>query len=616
MISRTLILSCVFILTSSVLGQLSPGDLHQKHEHLEGVAQCVRCHEIGTKEFRSQCLSCHALVKDRIEQGLGLHAQAAYSTCETCHSDHHGRTFEMVHWPNGTEKFDHSLTGFTLKGTHAKAACRDCHNAKSMAKPELLKAVGKDLERTFLGLAATCASCHVDPHREQFGKDCMSCHREDSWKPAALFDHQKAAFSLKGAHRDVSCEQCHALESEPEPFRRFKPIAHDDCTDCHADDTHFGQFKQDCVTCHVENHFKPASQFDHQQASFPLTGKHKLVECEGCHTLIRSNNRSVTYVRYANIQHQVCSDCHRDPHQSRLGARCEDCHQTSGWQDQMKAFDHAKTRYPLKGKHIDVACRLCHSENKVNHTIAFMHCNDCHSDSHIGQFKHRPSQGECGECHQVEGFLPAQFGVNDHAECRFPLKGAHLATPCVQCHTTQPILGVQTQKFRFEQQTCDACHVDPHDSQQYPTLVQLGCEGCHQDTSWRNSIFDHKLTSFPLEGEHQKARCSDCHVFTDPESKVFTSVDSNCSSCHSDPHRSQFAARAENQCASCHQSTQWDALVFDHQHDSRFNLEGAHIDVACNQCHPSQQDSLGTFTRYTPIDIRCETCHDSAGGNQ
>jgi hypothetical protein len=69
--------------------------------------------------------------------------------CATCHSDHHGRKFDMVRFDE--KKFDHNLAGYKLEGAHAKVDCRECH------KPDYVDDVNlKKRRETFLGLGQQC----------------------------------------------------------------------------------------------------------------------------------------------------------------------------------------------------------------------------------------------------------------------------------------------------------------------------------------------------------------------------------------------------------------------------------------------------------------------------
>ena len=53
--------------------------------------------------------------------GQGYHAASCIrkQDCINCHSDHHGRNFEMIRFDQ--ETFDHDLTGYILEGKHKRA---------------------------------------------------------------------------------------------------------------------------------------------------------------------------------------------------------------------------------------------------------------------------------------------------------------------------------------------------------------------------------------------------------------------------------------------------------------------------------------------------------------
>ena len=91
----------------------------------------------------------------------------------------------------------------------------------------------------FANASTRCSECHENPHADQFGArgtDCASCHNSNKWKPS-LFDHEKTAFSLKGAHENVACVDCHTTKREIEGtavlFYKPTPTA---CAACHAGD--------------------------------------------------------------------------------------------------------------------------------------------------------------------------------------------------------------------------------------------------------------------------------------------------------------------------------------------------------------------------------------------
>ena len=181
----TLLLSVM--LPASALAQLSPGDLATPHSDLEGVANCISCHELGKGPSDRLCLDCHAEIDERLKSRRGYHhrlMQDRENACPKCHSDHNGRDFELVHWPDGQERFDHTLTGYKQEGAHAGLKCRQCHQQKYIVSDLRVLRQNIDLDRTFLGLDTRCLDCHKDRHQGQLKDDCTRCHDQQQWKPA------------------------------------------------------------------------------------------------------------------------------------------------------------------------------------------------------------------------------------------------------------------------------------------------------------------------------------------------------------------------------------------------------------------------------------------------
>lgn len=531
--------------------QLSPGKLSRAHADLEGLRNCTRCHESGRGVSARLCLDCHRLLKQRIEQGKGLHAQPDYKQCQTCHSEHHGRRFQMIFWPEGEEGFNHELTGFKLEGAHAELKCRDCHKPAFISDPGPLKKAGKDLKQTFLGLKRDCLNCHQDTHRGQLSRNCLKCHSMKDWKPAPNFDHQKTHFPLVGKHRTVACKDCHPTK-----------------TDHKYPDQH-------------------------------------------------------TYVQFTGLRFDQCSACHEDVHRGKLGKTCDRCHTPRSWTQMRQAsFDHSQTRFPLKGRHADLACEKCHKPGVPRGNLKFARCLDCHQDYHQGIFAKRASRGDCVECHSEEGFTPARFSLAKHQKTRFPLEGAHMAVPCNQCHSkVRRTNGEEFVRIRFEPLVCQTCHSDPHQGSVESLVKTAGCQSCHNTEAWEEVTFDHAQTQFPLEGRHATIKCTDCHQ---PDRKgggqkliALRKLSVQCEDCHEDIHLGQFARHkvqggvtvAFTDCGRCHTPQNWQPSRFDHNRDSRFSLEGAHEQVPCADCHPSEQKGDLTLVRFKPLSTQCRSCH-------
>lgn len=529
-----------------LFAQISPGPLSEPHAKLEGSTNCLKCHEAGKGVSAAKCLSCHTQLRARIAAKKGLHAQPIYQRCERCHNDHHGRAFQLIRWE--PSKFDHRISGFPLEGAHAKVQCRECHKTRS-----------------FLGLSQACTSCHRNPHHAQLTA-CTSCHLLTAWKPAPKFDHARARFPLTGLHAKVACAKCH-------PTPAFRGVAFAKCTDCHKD-PHAGRFGTTCTQCHSTAGpaawtvqiatLQNTGAFDHSRTGFPLTGAHASAKCAECH---RTKSFQGTP--------RACSSCHRDPHEGRLGKSCERCHSTSAFRP-VTNFDHARTRFPLTGRHTTTRCAQCHTGGKLRGLP--MTCNGCHRDVHQGRLGN-----DCTRCHTTASFT--RVASFDHQQTRFPLRGVHARLKCESCHTRGRAL-----KFaRFDR--CTGCHRDVHAGQ-----FQADCTTCHTVERFLPSTFTveaHQKTTFPLAGAHLAVPCNSCHVQRDGLTQFRIPV-TNCSSCHRNPHRGEVT-----NCTSCHRVESWSRITFDHSKTS-FPLEGAHARVPCTSCHK---------TGFKAVPRQCVACH-------
>ena len=129
-----------------------------------------------------------------------------------------------------------------------------------------------------------------------------------------------------------------------------------------------------------------------------------------------------------------------------------------------RKFDHAKTGYPLVGRHAALACASCHVQPATKVHLKFARCADCHKDPHRGVFKTQ----DCKACHKETGFVGGTF---DHSkETRFPLEGKHAPLACASCHKGAALTpGVAPARrvvdFRGARPDCASCHADVHKGQ-------------------------------------------------------------------------------------------------------------------------------------------------------
>jgi hypothetical protein len=339
------------------------------------------------------------------------------------------------------------------------------------------------------------------------------------------------------------------------------------CTKCHAAGQRLS--KENCLECHKE-----------------LQGR--VAQGKGFH---------------GRLPDKACEDCHHE-HQGRGFALVD-------WGDAgQKGFDHAKTGWPLQGKHAKVKCEDCHdsrrvAEGAVREVLAKgrrsllgapLSCAGCHFDEHRGQ-----TGGDCQKCHDAAAWKPAK-GF-DHQRTAYPLAGAHLKVACDKCH---PKLvdpngkggfpaAVSAQYLKMKPlpfQACTDCHKDPHQNRFGPA-----CATCHVVEGWRvvkgeaGKAGFHDKTRYPLRGAHARVECKSCHgPFAGQKRAVYKNMAFGaCTDCHQDAHVGQLGKRGSPQaaCDRCHDLQGWVPVRYelaDHQ-KGRYPLEGAHRAVACDRCH-------------------------------
>ena len=273
--------------TESKWSKVKPYDHSKTKFALEGAHKdvgCATCHAGELyKDIARTCVSCHRL--------QDVHSGRYGPKCETCHNQSKWKTV----------RFDHDKTKYPLRGAHVRVKCDACH-------------IG-DIYRQ--KLATTCVSCHKkdDPHKNELGSHCERCHNDRNWRQESSFDHDITRFPLIGLHASVPCEECHRS-----PIYKNEPVA---CEKCHKD-KHEGRLGSKCSYCHNPNGWT-RWRYDHAtQAKYPLTGAHRKIMCEACHTTKNSPNLKLA---------TDCYYCHRkdDAHIGALGQLCERCHATEDW---------------------------------------------------------------------------------------------------------------------------------------------------------------------------------------------------------------------------------------------------------------------------------------------
>ena len=132
------------------------------------------------------------------------------------------------------------------------------------------------------------------------------------------------------------------------------------CSTCHAD-VHLGQVGTACQRCHAVEaaRFAPI-RFSHESGAFPLTGRHRTLECAKCHPSEKATFPAGTgTARRLNPVSRECLSCHKDPHLGQVNAACVTCHSTATFKIPVYPHPGQETMYSV-GRHDKLACRSCH----------------------------------------------------------------------------------------------------------------------------------------------------------------------------------------------------------------------------------------------------------------
>lgn len=277
---------------------------------------------------------------------------------------------------------------------------------------------------------------------------------------------------------------------------------------------------------------------------------------------------------------------------------------------------------PLVEGHADIEakCEKCHKN--FDQSAQDRLCLDCHEDIDkdiVGKLGYHGKDGkvtavECRSCHTDHIGRTADINLLDadtfdHDLSDYPLEDAHLQAGCAQCHKKDEL-------YRDAKSDCYSCHRDDDVHQ-----GELGeeCENCHDLKSWKKAGFDHDKTDFKLRDAHDKIECSACH----PD-EHYVDIPVSCNSCHklNDVHAGSYGV----ECEDCHNEREWPEILFNHDRDTDYPLEGRHKNVSCKACHGNDvKRKLGTdcINCHKQDDAhrgrygeKCEQCHSIRTWNE
>ncbi len=413
----------------------------------------------------------------------------------------------------------------------------------------------------------------IEGHKKYENK-CEECHEK--------FDKEKQTSLCRTCHKKIDADI-----SNNEGFHgKTKQASRSECHSCHTD--HKGR-NEDIILL-------DELSFNHNLTDYELKNAHKNTICSACHKPDK---------KHREAPHD-CYSCHRndDIHKGDLGKKCKDCHSGDSWKKKQSEYDHDKTAFPLKHKHVDVSCDSCHPNESYQDTPK--DCYSCHriNDVHRGRYEKK-----CKGCHLEKDWKKTSF---DHdRDTKYLLKGKHLKVKCDTCHKGN----LYNEKLKTK---CFSCHKNDDD---HRGGNGNKCEDCHSEKSWDTTSFNHTNdTKFSLKGKHSKVSCIACH-----KDKVYKKTPTDCYSCHKniDEHKGRYGRK----CHQCHNEKSWNKIKFDHDRDTKFLLKGKHEKVVCDVCHKDdlydQNINKDCYPCHKGSDVhngnqgkQCHRCHAEHGWNE
>ncbi len=304
--------------------------------------------------------------------------------------------------------------------------------------------------------------------------------------------------------------------------------------------------------------------FDHFTTGFSLTGGHRSVECDACHTAGQFRgtprecaschnmltNTGAVVKSSAHIQaNNACDVCHstlawddvrRVNHMAVLG-NCRSCHTTGG---------AATSRPPNNSFHTGVLggtrdCIECHRTSTwasvhFNHTAnaAGVPCANCHNGTDATGTpgsSHSGFPSDCSLCH------------NTH---RWGFSHGSAQSDCISCHDSGTFAGTSVR-----QRPNDTLHAD---------YVGIQCNSCHSTRAWQPATFRHGAGSQYPTGHKDVSPCSDCHNSGYNDAGTYTdsaAYPNTCVGCHYRDYRKEHNDSKLPEYANC--------LVGCHEHSFR-----------------------------------------------
>lgn len=205
---------------------ISPGDLLEKHSHLE--ENCSSCHVTFQGPSGEKCTKCHAPEKigtlkpgisGTAKKAVTFHREFGPDSCISCHKEHQGRFASSQ-----TVQFSHQMLGLKdmqnciechprpQDSIHQKASqnCAQCHSSSNWGSAEIDHSAYFRFDRDH---QANCSTCHPNSNFNEY--TCYNCHEHSEQKVSRKH--------FKEGIRDFNdCAECHRSGDEHDIRRTGK----------------------------------------------------------------------------------------------------------------------------------------------------------------------------------------------------------------------------------------------------------------------------------------------------------------------------------------------------------------------------------------------------------
>jgi len=314
---QTILLICVIISVLAVSGCTHPAEKGEP-------APTPPDGRAYTESANIDCIDCHAVQYQPIENGSGGHARLNCTFCHiqhgyrpdcgTCHPDPHGEGISgcTICHP------DPHAPETRIKSTRNNSVCLPCHIPQyddieeGSGRHSILKC---DLCHVQHGYLPICSDCHGMPHGPDVS-GCEGCHNPHAPESIEFDTHnnsecarchrsvvRRTFVAVPTRHADLACDMCH-------PRHAATML----CIDCHPG--HSTEMNmRDCCNCHRTGHVPTSIQY----SSNPATTKSGV--CVDCHA------KPFNTMLESESEHQYieCVRCHPE-HGSAATLACASCH--------------------------------------------------------------------------------------------------------------------------------------------------------------------------------------------------------------------------------------------------------------------------------------------------